>query len=101
MDNLPEKFEGDAHDFLESVYKNPAIPLEVRIMAAGRALRVEKPVLSAVHSRMDVHFDFAARLESARKRLVEHRRTGLVHRTELPPLSESPDDINEIEDLVR
>ena len=42
-------FEGDAHAFLASVYKNPRLPLELRILAASRALRVEKPVLSTVH----------------------------------------------------
>ena len=43
-------FVGDAHAFLTAVYRNPAVPLEIRIMAAGRALRVEKPALSASHS---------------------------------------------------
>ena len=42
-------FEGDAHAFLASVYKNPRVPLELRIMAASRALRVEKPVPLTVH----------------------------------------------------
>ena len=37
-------FEGDAHAFLASVYKNPRLPLELRILAASRPLRVEKPV---------------------------------------------------------
>ncbi|GAG12846.1 unnamed protein product, partial [marine sediment metagenome] len=34
-------FEGDAHAFLAAVYRDPAVcvPLETRIMAAGRALR--------------------------------------------------------------
>ena len=43
MASLSDAFEGDAHAFLASVYKNTSLPLEVRIMAAGRALRVEKP----------------------------------------------------------
>ena len=42
--------------------------IEVRIAAAGRALRVEKPVLSAAHSRVDVSVDFGERLEAARER---------------------------------
>ena len=63
-------FEGDAHAFLASVYKNPNMSLEVRILAAGRALRVEKPVLSAVHGRMDVTFDIAERMQAARKRVA-------------------------------
>ena len=63
-------FEGDAHAFLQAVYRNPDMPLEVRIMAAGRALRVEKPVLSASHSQIDVNIGLANRLEAARKRVA-------------------------------
>ena len=63
-------FEGDAHAFLTAVYRNPEVPLEVRIMAAGRALRVEKPVLSASHSQVDVNIGLANRLEAARKRVA-------------------------------
>ena len=63
-------FDGDAHAFLQAVYKNPDVPLEVRIMAAGRALRVEKPTLSASHSQVDVNLNLANRLEAARKRVA-------------------------------
>jgi len=63
-------FEGDAHAFLQAVYKNPNVPLEVRIMAAGRALRVEKPVLSASQSNVDVNINIAERLAAARKRVA-------------------------------
>jgi hypothetical protein len=69
-------FEGDAHAFLQAVYRDPAVPLEIRIMAAGRALRVEKPALSAVHGRMDVNFNIAKRLEAARKRVARIGRHG-------------------------
>ena len=71
--SLPEAFEGDAHAFLASIYKNPDFPVEIRILAAGKALRVEKPVLSAVHGRMDINFDIAGRLEAARKRVISLR----------------------------
>lgn len=40
-----EAFDGDAHAFLQAVYKNPEVPLEIRIQAASKALRVEKPSL--------------------------------------------------------
>ena len=49
------------------------MPLEIRIMAAGRALRVEKPALSATHGRMDVNIGIADRLEAARKRVARLR----------------------------
>ncbi len=67
-------FEGDAHAFLTAVYRDPAVPLEIRITAAGRALRVEKPALSASHSVSEVHVNLATRLEAARKRVAEMRR---------------------------
>lgn len=63
-----DAFVGDAHAFLASVYKNPDLPLEIRILAAGKALRVEKPTLSAVHGRMEVAFDLSSRLKAARER---------------------------------
>ncbi len=63
-------FVGDAHAFLTAVYRDPAVPLEIRIMAAGRALRVEKPALSASHSVSEVHGNIAVRLEAARKRVA-------------------------------
>ena len=73
---IDEGFEGDAHAFLQAVYRNPDVPLEVRIMAAGRALRVEKPALSASRSQMDVNLNIADRLEEARKRANQYRQTG-------------------------
>ena len=45
---IPGAFEGDAHAFLMSVYKNPEFDLAVRIDAAGKAIRFEKPLLAAV-----------------------------------------------------
>lgn len=63
-------FEGDAHAFLQAVYKNPDIPLEIRIQAASRALRVEKPILSASNSTHNVNVGLADRMERARKRLL-------------------------------
>lgn len=41
-------FDGDAHALLMTVYKNPLIALEVRIDAAGKAIRYEKPALQAI-----------------------------------------------------
>ena len=63
-------FEGAAHAFLQAVYRNPNVPLEIRIQAAGRALRVEKPVLAACQSRMEVQLNIGERLEEARKRVA-------------------------------
>ena len=68
--DIDNAFEGDAHAFLQAVYRNPEVPLEIRIMAAGRALRVEKPTLSSAKSQVDVQFDIGSRLEAARKRVA-------------------------------
>ncbi|CTQ63500.1 hypothetical protein [Roseibium album] len=69
--DIENAFEGDAHAFLQAVYRNPDMPIEIRIQAAGRALRVEKPVLSASRANVNVNVGFGERLEAARKRFQE------------------------------
>ena len=56
MEGVDGAFEGDAHMFLQSVYRNPEVPLEIRILAATKALRVEKPALSAVGAKVQAEF---------------------------------------------
>ena len=68
--SISEGFEGDAHAFLQAVYRNPDVPIEIRIIAAGRALRVEKPTLAASHSTSEININLASRLESARQRVA-------------------------------
>lgn len=41
-------FEGDAHAYLMSVYKDQDQPTNIRLDAAGKALPYEKPRLSSV-----------------------------------------------------
>lgn len=67
---LPEQFEGDAHAFLASVYKNPAFPIEIRIAAAAKSIRVEKPALSSTQGRLEVTVGMAARIKAARARVI-------------------------------
>ena len=67
--SVSEGFEGDAHAFLQAVYRNPDVALEIRIMAAGRAMRVEKPTLAASHSVSEININLASRLEAARLRV--------------------------------
>src|SRR5215212_7891090 len=43
-----EAFEGDAHAFLVTVYKDPRMPLPLRIDAAKACLGFEKPKLAAI-----------------------------------------------------
>lgn len=49
---IPEAFTGDAHAFLMTVYKDPTLDMPVRIDAAGKAIRFEKPMLSAVEAKV-------------------------------------------------
>jgi hypothetical protein len=71
--SIDNAFEGDAHAFLQAVYKNPDVPLEIRIQAASRALRVEKPTLSASHGSHNFSIGLADRMERARLRVQDLR----------------------------
>lgn len=45
---IPGAFEGDSHELLMSVYRNPELPLLIRIDAAKSAIGYERPRLAAV-----------------------------------------------------
>src|SRR4029077_1075732 len=47
-------FEGDSHALLMSIYKDQALPLDVRMEAAKAAIAYEKPRLSAVDMKATV-----------------------------------------------
>jgi hypothetical protein len=55
--NIPEAFEGDAHAFLVSVYKDPGQEFKDRLAAATAAAPYEKPKLAAVESKVDATVD--------------------------------------------
>lgn len=44
-----EFFKGDAHALLRLVYRDPRLPLEMRVDAAKAAVRFERPALTAAH----------------------------------------------------
>ena len=75
---IDQAFEGDAHDFLMAVYKNPAIPLDVRIVAASRALRVEKPLLSMPQIPLQIQLGIGERLKAAQKKICEKAKAESV-----------------------
>lgn len=45
---VPGAFTGDAHALLMAIYKDPRQPTELRLEAAGKAIRYEKPALASV-----------------------------------------------------
>src|SRR5690242_1239618 len=47
-ESVPRAFEGDAHAFLISIYKDPAQEVGHRLQAANTAIKFEKPALQAV-----------------------------------------------------
>ena len=49
---LPGAFEGDAHAYLMSVYKDPSQETTARIQAASKAIGYEKPALSSVEAKV-------------------------------------------------
>ena len=57
-----DNFEGDAHALLILIYKNTALPLQIRLDAAKAAIRFEKPMLSAIDAHVDdnrVHYSIS------------------------------------------
>lgn len=49
VDQIPDRFRGDAHEFLRVTYSDPRLPLDIRLDAAKAAIRFEKPSLTASH----------------------------------------------------
>ena len=48
---VPNAFEGDGVCFMQSVYKDPSFPVELRLDAAAKAARFERPALAATLTR--------------------------------------------------
>ena len=80
VDEIEIKQEATSLDLLQAVYRNPDVPLSVRMRAAGMAIPYEFPKLSVVASVNDPAA-FADRLEAAIRRsginprVIEQQRT--------------------------
>lgn len=48
---VPNAFEGDGVCFMQSVYRDPSFPVELRLDAASKAARFERPALAATLTR--------------------------------------------------
>jgi hypothetical protein len=48
---VPEAFEGDGIAYMQSVYRDPSFPQELRLDAAAKAARFERPTLAAIAVR--------------------------------------------------
>ena|SRR5689334_11811252 len=48
---VPEAFDGDGVCFMQSVYRDPSFPVELRLDAASKAARFERPALAATLTR--------------------------------------------------
>ncbi len=57
---VPDAFEGDGVAYMQSVYRDPAFSMELRLDAAAKAARFERPTLAAIamqqppRARLDV-----------------------------------------------
>ena len=54
---MPGAFEGDAHAFLMSIYKDPTQETPIRVQAASKAIGYEKPALSSVEAKVGLSYD--------------------------------------------
>jgi hypothetical protein len=54
---VPDAFTGDGVAFLQTVYKDPKLPLAVRMDAAAKAARFERPMLASSNVRVIRRFE--------------------------------------------
>jgi hypothetical protein len=50
-DAVPEAFDGDSVAYMQTVYRDPSFPVELRLDAAAKAARFERPALAATLTR--------------------------------------------------
>ena len=59
---IPEAFDGDGHALMVAIYKDPDMPIDLRLEAAKAAVRYEKPALSSVEHSGVVGQVYVARM---------------------------------------
>ena len=68
---VPDAFEGDGVAYMQSVYRDPSFPQELRLDAAAKAARFERPTLAAiaVQQQPKAHIDLSALTSDERRTL--------------------------------
>ncbi|HSZ94311.1 MAG TPA: hypothetical protein VK822_33585 [Acetobacteraceae bacterium] len=79
-EKMPEAFAGDGVAFLQTVYKDPRQSLNVRLEAAAKAARFERPMLSASNVRVINSFEDLTREELERLAAAEETGPELIGR---------------------
>jgi hypothetical protein len=71
-----DAFDGDAHALLASVYRDAALPIELRVDAAKAAIGFERPRLASIDGRFDGALTLAALVEQSMRQIeaktIEH-----------------------------
>jgi hypothetical protein len=82
-ETVPHAFEGDGVAFLQTVYKNPTLPLSIRLDAAAKAARFDRLMLSATNMRVIRSLEdltdeelAALRADAAEREKAEQRAEG-------------------------
>lgn len=85
---MPGAFQGNAHDFLMFVYKNPDAAMKDRLAAATAAAPYEKPKLSAIeHSGSIASKEMADFTDEELAALAAGSGEGTAEETASPPFS--------------
>ena len=77
---VPDAFAGDSVAFLQTVYKDPKLPLSTRLDAAAKAARFERPMLTSSNMRVINSFEDLTREELGRLAAAEETGPELIGR---------------------
>ena len=81
-------FDGDAHGFLTLVYRDPSLPLEVRLDAAKTAISYETPRLASIDATVVTEVVTELTADQRRERARREIRAAFSERT--PAVAQLP-----------
>ena len=87
--SVPDAFEGDGVAYMQSVYRDPSFSHELRLDAAAKAARFERPTLAAVAVQQmpKARIDLSALSASEREQLAGLLQKLMAGRTGAAALS--------------